>query len=82
MCDLPALSQSTAQCPVMAHFGERDASIPLSEAKKFAAAQPKVETYFYDADHGFNCDQRDQFNADASRLAWERTQKFLEKNIL
>ena len=29
-------------------------------ARAFASAQPMVDTYFYDAGHGFNCDHRSQ----------------------
>ena len=30
------------QCPVCAHFGERDAAIPFAGVTQFAAAHPEV----------------------------------------
>jgi len=32
--------------------------------------------YTYDADHGFNCDQRAAFDPDAAAQAWQRTIDF------
>ena len=41
-------------CPVQLHFGEKDASIPMSDVEAIRAAQPKVESYVYaGAQHGF-----------------------------
>lgn len=68
-------------CPVMAHFGERDAAIPVDGAQRFAAAHPEVEVFFYDAEHGFNCDQRQSYNPDAAKLARKRTLEFLGKHL-
>jgi carboxymethylenebutenolidase len=38
-----------------------------------------VVTHIYEADHGFNCDARGQFDADAAALAWTRTLTFLDE---
>jgi carboxymethylenebutenolidase len=65
------------RCPVMAHFGERDAAIPVAGAKQLAATHPEVEVFFYPAEHGFNCDQRKSFDPASARLARERTLAFL-----
>ena len=56
--ELPSLVRCDATCPVIAHFGVHDASIPEAGARSFAAAQLVVKTHFYDAGHGFNCDDR------------------------
>ncbi len=69
------------KCPVMAHFGERDAGIPLAGVKALAAAHPAVQVFTYAADHGFNCDQRGAFDAAAAKLARERTLAFLRQHI-
>jgi carboxymethylenebutenolidase len=69
------------QCPVMAHFGERDAMIPAAGVKALAAAHPSAQVYLYPADHGFNCDQRGTYDAAAAKLARERTLAFLRRNI-
>ena len=68
-------------CPVMLHFGDKDASIPLSDVAKVQKAHPEVTVHIYEADHGFNCDHRGQFNAAAAKLARERTLAFLAKNL-
>ena len=47
--------------------------------KAQADAAPAVETHIYDADHGFNCDARGQFDATAAALAWDRTIGFLDR---
>ena len=69
------------RCPVMAHFGERDANIPVDGVRKLAAAHPEAQVFIYAADHGFNCDQRGSYDAAAARLARERTLDFFRKNI-
>ena len=74
--ELPSLVGRDAACPIMAHFGIHDASISEAGARSFATAQPSVETHFYDAGQGFNCDYRGQHDADAAALAWERTMAF------
>jgi carboxymethylenebutenolidase len=69
------------QCPVMAHFGERDALIPVAGVRELAVAHPAAQIYTYAADHGFNCDQRGSYDAAAAKLARERTLQFLLRNI-
>ncbi len=59
--------------PTLLHFGERDGSIPLDDAKAVAAAHPDVAVHFYDAEHGFNCDHRGQYDAAAAAQARERS---------
>jgi carboxymethylenebutenolidase len=56
-------------------------SIPLEKAKEVAAAHPTVTTWFYPAGHGFNCDQRGSYNADAATLARSRTLEFFRKHV-
>jgi carboxymethylenebutenolidase len=69
------------QCPVMAHFGERDTMIPVAGVRKLAAAHPAAQVFIYAADHGFNCDQRGSFDAAAAKLARERSLSFLRQHI-
>ncbi|MEP6942991.1 MAG: dienelactone hydrolase family protein [Betaproteobacteria bacterium] len=71
----------TPRCPVLGHFGERDAMIPVDGVKRFAAAQPGVEVHVYAADHGFNCDQRGSYDAAAATLARQRTLQFLRDHV-
>ncbi|HUP09107.1 MAG TPA: dienelactone hydrolase family protein [Caldimonas sp.] len=69
------------QCPVMAHFGDKDASIPVKVADDLKKAHPEVEVYVYSAGHGFNCDQRGSFDPQAAALARERTLKFFKAHV-
>ncbi len=69
------------QCPVLAHFGERDASIPLAGVTQLAAAHPEVEVHLYPTGHAFSNDQRPSYDAAATRLARERTLAFLRQNV-
>ncbi len=74
-------SGEAPQCALMAHFGERDAMIPVAGVRKLAAAHPAAQVFTYDADHGFNCDQRASYDAAAAKLARERTLQFLRRHI-
>ena len=67
--------------PVMLHFGKQDAHIPAEGVEKVHAAHPEVEIYWYDAGHGFNCDARASYNAEAAKLARERSLEFLKKYL-
>ena len=69
------------RCPVMAHFGERDAVIPVAGVRELMATHPEASIYIYAADHGFNCDQRASYDAAAARLARERTLGFLRTHV-
>lgn len=67
----------TPKCPTIMHFGALDAHIPLSDVDKVKAAHPDLPVYVYDADHGFNCDQRGSYDAAAAELARSRTLEHL-----
>jgi carboxymethylenebutenolidase len=66
------------KCPVQLHFGETDASIPMTDVELIRAAHPEVEVFVYDgAGHGFGCDERPTWDAKAYALARERSLAFL-----
>jgi len=67
--------------PTLLHFGDKDSHIPVPGVKEVAAAHPDVEVHMYPADHGFNCDQRDSYDAPSAALAWMRTLAFLRKHV-
>lgn len=69
------------KCPVIMHFGAKDAHIPLSSVEEIKKAQPNVPVYVYDADHGFSCDERATYDAEAHKLAWSRTLKFFAETL-
>ena len=69
------------KCPIIAHFGERDAVIPVAGVRVFAEAHSEVRVHVYAADHGFNCDQRGSYDAAAATLARQRTLDFLRLHV-
>jgi len=69
------------QCPVMLHFGEKDAHIGPEEIAKIREAHPDIPVFLYDAGHGFNCDQRPDYDAASARLARQRTLEFLREQL-
>lgn len=78
---IPSLSQLKPQCPVLLHWGLEDSIIPESSSRAFAAGHPGVESHFYPADHGFNCDQRASYHEPSARLARQRTLAFIEQHL-
>jgi len=69
------------RCPVMGHFGEQDAMIPMAGIQALAAAHPSAQVSTYPAGHGFNCDQRGSFHAESAKLARERSLTFLRQHV-
>ena len=64
----------------MLHFGTLDKHIPKADIDRVQAAHPDVQIFWYEADHGFNCDARASYNAAAAREARERSVGFLKKH--
>lgn len=69
------------RCPVLAHFGEKDAHIPVAGVRAFAKAHPQVTVEIYDANHGFNCDHRGSHDPESAALARKRTLAFLHRHV-
>lgn len=65
------------RAPMLFHFGEHDPVIPSPDVEKHRAAYPDVAVHVYPAGHGFNCELRADYHADAARLAHRRTMDFL-----
>jgi len=79
---MPGFIGEKPKCPTMCHFGEQDQSPTLAQAKAIAAAHPEITAHYYvGAGHGFNCDQRGSYNAEASKLARERTLQFFRQHV-
>jgi carboxymethylenebutenolidase len=79
---VPDAAEEKPKSPVMLHFGETDASIPMDAVEKVKKAQPSVPIYVYaGAGHGFVCDERGSYQADAAKQARERTIDFFRKHI-
>jgi carboxymethylenebutenolidase len=71
----------TPLAPVMFHFGEKDAHIPLSAVEQIKAAYPQGIYHLYAADHGFNCTDRASFEPASAKLALERSLEFLHRHV-
>ncbi len=71
----------TPKCPVVMHFGELDAFIPMADVDSIRAAQPDVSVHVYPADHGFNCDHRGSFDEASAVLARQRTLAFFQEQL-
>lgn len=71
---IPQDSLEKRKTPTLLHFGENDPLIPLEDVVQFRANRPDVSAFSYPhAGHGFNCDERDSYNAEAAGKALERT---------
>ncbi len=71
----------TPKAPVMYHHGERDMHVPLETVAKIQAAHPAGIFHLYPAGHGFNCDERSDFDPPSAALAWRRTIEFLTSRL-
>ena len=78
---VPDLAAEQPKCPVVLHFGEQDEHIPVASVEEFRKAHPSLPVHLYDADHGFNCDQRASYNEAAASLARERTLELLHEHV-
>ena len=77
-----SVATESPSCPVMIHFGADDSHIGSEQIEAVRSAHPEVVINVYEgAQHGFNCDVRSSYNAQASQLAMDRTMSFLNANI-
>ncbi len=70
-------------CPVMLHFGAEDSHIGADQIDAVRTAHPEVEVFVYEgAGHAFNRDpDPNAYNAEAAKLAQERTFEFLRTHV-
>jgi carboxymethylenebutenolidase len=67
---------------VQLHFGEVDASIPLTDVEAVRAARPEVEIFVYrGAGHGFGCEERGSYRPEDAALARQRSLDFLARHL-
>ena len=79
--EIARYSAEAPRVPIMYHFGEKDAHIPMSVVEQIKTAHPEGTFYAYPADHGFNCTDRASFEPASAALALERTVEFLQRHI-
>ena len=69
------------RCPVMMHFGAKDAHIGPEQIETIRQAHPDLPLFVYDAGHGFNCDQRKDYEPQSASLARERSLEFFRTSL-
>jgi len=74
-------AQENLHCPVMLHFGTLDKHIPKEDVDRVHTAHPDVQVFWYEADHGFNCDARAAYSAVAAKQARDRSLEFLKNHL-
>jgi carboxymethylenebutenolidase len=83
---IPIERTGTLDCPVLAFFGDQDAFIPLEQVRALEAEVARlhkpVEVVVYPgAPHGFFCNERDSYRAEAAADAWQRLTAFLSLHL-
>jgi carboxymethylenebutenolidase len=73
------------QTPFLGLFGDQDRSIPVDDVERLRAAVPSAPVAtdivrYPEADHGFHCDERPSYDADASADAWARSMAFIREH--
>ena len=78
-----AFADEKPKCPVQLHFGEKDASIPMTDVETIKHKRSQdCEIYVYnEAGHGFHCDERGSFHKASADIAWKRTTEFFAKHM-
>jgi carboxymethylenebutenolidase len=71
----------TPTCPVMLHFGAKDAHIGSAERETVTRLHPDIPLFVYDAGHGFNCNQRKDYDPQSAALARQRTLDFFRARL-
>lgn len=71
--------------PVQGHYGNQDQMFPPETVNDFEdklkAAQVRYELYRYDAPHAFGNEDWDYYDAEAAKLAWQRSLDFLSRHL-
>lgn len=79
---IPDHAEEAPRCPLLCHFGDLDKSPTPAQARAAVARHEGIVAHFYEgAGHGFNCDMRASYNAEASRLARSRTLEFFGQHL-
>jgi carboxymethylenebutenolidase len=70
-----------AQAPLMLHFGEQDALIPMQTVARISRAQPDAACHVYPAGHGFNRSGHPDWHEDSAQTALARTLAFFAQHL-
>ena len=74
------------ETPWLGLFGDLDGSIPVEEVETLRACLAEVDVptevvRYPAAEHGFHCDVRPSFNAEAAADAWARTLAWFDEHL-
>jgi carboxymethylenebutenolidase len=74
------------QTPWLGLFGDQDHSIPADDVEQLRTALKATSVdneivRYPDAGHGFHCDQRPDYNADAAADGWRRTLAWFDSHL-
>jgi carboxymethylenebutenolidase len=78
---IAAMLSEKPKAPTILHFGEKDKHISMDDVGKIKKAYPSMPVYVYDADHGFNCDERGSYDKPSADLALQRTLAFFAEHL-
>ena len=67
--------------PVLLHFADNDSFVPADAADQVRAHYPDLPVHSYAANHGFNCDQRPDYDEESAKLAMARTLAFFAEHV-
>jgi carboxymethylenebutenolidase len=78
------LFREKSRIPTLTHWAENDPLIAFDpDVVQFRAYRPDVSAYSYpETTHGFNCEDRDSYNAAAAAAAQERTLFFISQFVV
>ena len=69
------------QAPLLMHFGRHDALIPGDHVEAQRRSFPTAQIELHEAGHGFNCEQRADYNVEAANAAFTQTLAFLRREL-
>jgi carboxymethylenebutenolidase len=80
---MPDFADENARCPVVAHIGNEDTTMPQDRIDLFRQAQSNIPIHLYPgAQHGFdNPSRTDRHHAEACQLARKLTLEFLARHV-
>jgi carboxymethylenebutenolidase len=86
--NMPSLLHRTSKlsAPMLFFWGELDSHIPAEDRAQVTKAMREMKKDYVDvvfsyADHGFFCDARQSYQANATRLSWDLAQSFLNARL-
>jgi len=82
----PLNQVAQVQAPLLCFFGDKDPYIPPADVQKIentlrSLGKPHAVKVYPDADHGFFCDERASYHAEAAKDAWESMRAWFAEHL-